>query len=149
MKRTASFRRLKEVLTKRRDALRRVLYHDLNGLRSGVGIDIGDSVDNAVDDEFDLVCSQLAQSESRELRQIEDALKRMAQGRYGLCDSCGEAIPTARLQALPYAQRCVKCQRTSESRRESSESQADWSSVRDDVDDEPDNSFAEHIVDIH
>jgi DnaK suppressor protein len=48
------------------------------------------------------------------IRQIDAALGRLASGTYGLCDSCGGAIPLARLTAVPFATHCVPCQ----SRRE-------------------------------
>lgn len=41
---------------------------------------------------------------------IEQALERMERGTYGLCVDCGAAIPFERLQARPYAVRCVSCQ---------------------------------------
>jgi DnaK suppressor protein len=148
MPRKTSYRQLKEILQKRRDALRRVLTHDLSALRNGAGIDIGDSVDNAVDDEFNLVSSQLAQSESRELAQIDEALARIRAGDYGICDGCGEQIPLARLQALPYATRCVKCQRASESDQSSAASRIDWSAIRDSQEDEPEFSLTDHLVDM-
>jgi DnaK suppressor protein len=44
------------------------------------------------------------------LEQITGALRRMAEGRYELCDKCGGAIPVERLQALPHARFCVPCQ---------------------------------------
>jgi RNA polymerase-binding transcription factor DksA len=43
------------------------------------------------------------------LEQIEGALQRMEDGVYGLCESCGAMIPQVRLNAIPYAIRCVKC----------------------------------------
>ena len=45
-----------------------------------------------------------------ELRRIDGALARINEGSYGLCDSCGQEIPQARLQAEPTALRCVQCQ---------------------------------------
>ncbi len=42
-----------------------------------------------------------------ELREVEAALERIAEGSYGLCDECGAEIPYARLQAYPTAIRCV------------------------------------------
>lgn len=44
-----------------------------------------------------------------ELDAIVGALQRLDLGRYGVCASCGQAIPEARLQALPYAVECVAC----------------------------------------
>jgi DnaK suppressor protein len=46
----------------------------------------------------------------QELRQIADARERLRDGSYGLCIDCGTAIPFARLEALPFSERCVPCQ---------------------------------------
>jgi DnaK suppressor protein len=48
------------------------------------------------------------------LTHIETALERMRKGDYGLCEGCNQAIPLARLQALPYATMCIQCQREAE-----------------------------------
>jgi len=44
-----------------------------------------------------------------ELRDISRALARLDAGDYGICTSCGEPINPARLEALPYAERCISC----------------------------------------
>lgn len=49
----------------------------------------------------------LAQNARRILQQIDDALKRMDDGTYGLCERCGKPIERERLQALPYATLCL------------------------------------------
>ena len=46
----------------------------------------------------------------REIRDIEDALKRIADGVYGACIDCGTDIGIERLQAYPTALRCIRCQ---------------------------------------
>ena len=43
------------------------------------------------------------------IEDIEDALARLDQGTFGTCERCGEAIPVERLEAIPYARRCVNC----------------------------------------
>ena len=58
----------------------------------------------------------LMENESRTLRQVGDALEAIDSGRYGLCVACGEPIPLARLEALPFAQNCVPCQEAHERR---------------------------------
>lgn len=45
-----------------------------------------------------------------EIRDIEDALARIADGSYGTCIDCGTDIDFARLQAYPTALRCIRCQ---------------------------------------
>jgi YteA family regulatory protein len=46
------------------------------------------------------------------LRQIEDSLKKIENGDYGLCESCGETIGFERLVAHPVAKLCIECQKT-------------------------------------
>jgi DnaK suppressor protein len=48
--------------------------------------------------------------EYSQLRQIQEALDRLQLGEYGICLSCDESIPGKRLEALPWARYCVKCQ---------------------------------------
>lgn len=43
------------------------------------------------------------------LAKVDRAIRRMEEGGYGLCESCGEGIPVARLEALPHATLCVSC----------------------------------------
>jgi len=45
-----------------------------------------------------------------QLRMVEEALDRLDSGDYGTCLACEEAIPTKRLQAIPWARYCVTCQ---------------------------------------
>ncbi len=52
----------------------------------------------------------LEERESAELVAIDAALRRVADGSYGLCTECGVSITTARLHANPTALRCVDCQ---------------------------------------
>ena len=89
---------LRSVLLRRRDAMRRALAGDLSLLKE-------------MQDE---ISSQLAEVESRELAHIENALERLGAGSYGQCEHCGEKIPLARLQALPYATSCIRCKRKAE-----------------------------------
>lgn len=44
------------------------------------------------------------------LEQINGALRRIADGRYGDCEKCGRRIPPARLEVVPHARFCVPCQ---------------------------------------
>ena len=53
--------------------------------------------------------TQLDQSR-KSLNEIEDALRRIADGSYGVCDVCGNLIPKARLASFPFAKTCTVCQ---------------------------------------
>jgi DnaK suppressor protein len=44
-----------------------------------------------------------------QLAEVEHALHKFEEGTYGLCDSCGQPIDPARLEALPQATLCLKC----------------------------------------
>ncbi len=48
------------------------------------------------------------------LGHIDEALGRIEAGTYGSCDRCGGAIDAERLEALPYATRCIECKRAEE-----------------------------------
>ncbi len=105
---------MRQVLVKRRDALRKALAGDLSLLKELRAQTSGDMVDAALDSVQDEISSQLAEVESRELTRIEYALERMRNGQFGICEGCGTNIPMARLNALPYATCCIKCQREAE-----------------------------------
>ena len=48
-------------------------------------------------------------SDKDALEQIDGALKRIEDGSYGKCETCGVKIPKSRLDAIPYAAQCVRC----------------------------------------
>jgi RNA polymerase-binding protein DksA len=52
----------------------------------------------------------LQDMDAQKVEQIQQALERLANGAYGVCISCGEAIPQGRLEIIPYAAHCVVCQ---------------------------------------
>ena len=43
------------------------------------------------------------------LSKVDHALERVAAGEYGICETCGKAIPVERLDVLPYSTQCVEC----------------------------------------
>jgi DnaK suppressor protein len=51
------------------------------------------------------------------LRLVEAAIKRIADGTFGACTSCGEPIAPARLRAVPWAGLCIGCQALAEEER--------------------------------
>ena len=46
---------------------------------------------------------------NEQLADVEHALNKFEEGTYGLCDSCGQQIDPARLEALPHARLCMNC----------------------------------------
>jgi len=76
--------------------------------------EVSDRGEEAVADlVFDLDNAEVSR-DIGELRAIEAALARMADGGYGTCDDCGEQIAYERLNAQPTATRCVQCQQVHE-----------------------------------
>ncbi len=55
-----------------------------------------------------------ANMNERQVRQIDDALKAIADGTYGICKNCGAKIGKARLEARPFAEYCIDCQESIE-----------------------------------
>jgi DnaK suppressor protein len=125
--RSGSLEKIRAILLKRRSALRAALADDVNLLRGRTDV-VGDEVDAAVETAAGEASSQLAEVESRELGEIENALARMNEGSYGKCESCEKAIAPARLQALPYATLCINCARQEERFRLSTRARAGNSS---------------------
>jgi DnaK suppressor protein len=46
--------------------------------------------------------------------QIDEALLRLDEGTYGICEDCGREISEGRLKAVPFARRCIQCQAKAE-----------------------------------
>ena len=97
---------------------------DIDRAETDIASRLGDAVSDAGDDQAD----QGAKTFEREhelalthnarelLAQNERAIARIEAGTYGTCESCGEAIGKARLQAFPRATLCVSCEQREERR---------------------------------
>jgi len=68
--------------------------------------DIYDQASSERDRELGLL---LGDREREKLHSIDDALLRISEGEYGICEECDEEIPIGRLKAMPFARHCVKC----------------------------------------
>jgi RNA polymerase-binding transcription factor DksA len=99
--RAALQRRRAELLTRSR-RLDRDLSHSTEPL-------VQDFADQAVQRQNDETLEAIGQAAAEELRQIDRALERIAEGRYGICEACGQPIAEGRLRAVPYAATCVGC----------------------------------------
>lgn len=74
-------------------------------------LDIGDLSQLDIDEDIDYT---LLNRQIERLHQVEEALDRLEEGTYGVCEDCGMPIKMERLKALPFTTYCVDCQ----SRRE-------------------------------
>ena len=89
-------------------------------------------IENAAE-EFDRLQQQLNREvairnldrESTMLKSVQAALTRIANGSFGVCLRCDEDIPERRLNALPWAAYCVKCQEIVDHQRAMGEGEGD------------------------
>jgi DnaK suppressor protein len=85
----------------------------VDGLRRRDGIEVvtaPDALDNQQHAlERELMVQNL-ERDSRLLRNVRAALRRLEQGEYGVCLSCDEEISPRRLAAVPWAPLCIRCQ---------------------------------------
>jgi DnaK suppressor protein len=100
------------------------LREEISKAESQIAERMGNAVIDAGDDQADAGAKTfereqelaLTQNAKELLAQNERALARIASGTYGVCESCGEPIGKARLQAFPRATLCVSCKQREERR---------------------------------
>ncbi len=68
--------------------------------------DIYDQASSERDRELGLL---LNDRDREKVHSIDEALLRIAEGEYGICEECDEEIPMGRLKVLPFTRHCVKC----------------------------------------
>lgn len=100
--------RLKGDVTHLADEALRARGGEASGSLSNAPLHMADLGTDNFEQEFTL---NLLQNQEQALTEIDEALERIKQGSFGLCEECQEPIPKARLQALPYTRHCVACAR--------------------------------------
>jgi RNA polymerase-binding protein DksA len=84
---------------------------DASGDISGYTYHMADVATDNYDREFSL---GLASKDRKSLYELEDALKRIEEGTFGVCLDCDSLITKARLKVVPQARLCIKCQEKKE-----------------------------------
>lgn len=84
---------------------------DASGDLSGYSFHMADMATDNYDRDFNL---GLASSESGIIQKIDDALQKLENGDFGICESCGCKISIERLKALPFASLCIPCKENEE-----------------------------------
>ena len=69
----------------------------------------GDLADQASGSNEVHIQLKLKQTDAKILQAIEEALRRIDDGTYGVCRDCGEPIASARLNAIPWTRVCITC----------------------------------------
>ena len=105
---------LKVVVERRREALIGEFGRDLDRMREDRIDHVVGAVPDPGDESVQSLIQDLDQAEASrdlsELRTLDAARRRMADGSYGYCTNCGQEIAFERLRANPGAERCIQCQ---------------------------------------
>jgi len=109
------------------------LQHDagnLNAVTNSAALaDVNDQATLESERSFEL---RIKDRERKLIGKVQDALRKMADGSYGICESCGEPISVKRLQARPVTTYCINCkaEQEAEEKREEVLAQSSSSSER-------------------
>ena len=87
---------------------------DASGDLSAYTIHMADMAADTYERELSM---NIVSSEQEILYQVDDALKRLDEGAYGVCQQCNKPITMSRLKAVPYASMCIECQRSEEKKQ--------------------------------
>jgi RNA polymerase-binding transcription factor len=89
-----------------KEELARLTAPPIDGANVSFGKRVGDGTTEAVER---LSTTATARSLTASITDVERALSKLSQGTYGTCDTCGDPIAEARMEALPATSRCVRC----------------------------------------
>ena len=98
-------------------------------LLSGIAINIKDGSENTeaeIGDILDVTTKErerefmlsMGNREREKLLEIDDALNKIKDGSYGICEECSKQIPTGRLKVMPFTKLCVECKSKTERENE-------------------------------
>lgn len=110
--RATELKKYKKILLERRAELTQNLHSMANeALKpSEGGSDVEDSADFGSDQYSQELSLDLMEKEQGVIKDIDDALERIDEGTFGICEGSGDKIPKARLDAIPWARYTVQFQ---------------------------------------
>jgi DnaK suppressor protein len=95
-------------------------YNETKEVESGIAQDVVDKAESSYTKEF---LFSLSDTEREQLLLIDEALKRIGRGTYGICQTCNKNISKKRLDVIPWASLCADCQQKEEELEEKEESE--------------------------
>lgn len=113
---TKSLENFRKILLERRMELQTDLQRKSNeeaGQDRLETMDTADQADSNYTADYNIKIKEIL---VREVREIDEALEKMRNGDYGICESCDEEIPEGRLKARPNARFCIRCKDEMEKR---------------------------------
>ncbi len=87
------------------------VYNESKAVEPEIAQDVGDKAETSYTKEFLL---SLSDAERKQLRLIDEALERIDDCQYGICQRCDKKISKKRLEAIPWALYCIECQQKEE-----------------------------------
>ena len=99
----------KEILLMRKAEIEKILLNLSNEIKDLNKCEIKDEGDFAAASMDSGRDYQILLNQKQELEEIKEALKKIEEGRYGICEMCDEPIQEARLKIKPYAKYCIIC----------------------------------------
>ena len=97
------------LLSMKEETLKEISKAVKSGADSQTGEPSGDIYDQASSERDRELGLLLGDREREKLRNIDEALLKIDEGEYGICEECEEEIPIGRLRVMPFARYCVKC----------------------------------------
>lgn len=102
----------KKLLLQERDEVLKELIEsdeDAKNLMENDMANVNDAVDEATSTVAQTLLLTMSKNNQERILSIEAALRRIAESSYGICITCGEKITKERLDAVPWATKCIKC----------------------------------------
>ena len=108
---------LKEILINRKELIINNIRESRDSIDSLKNSECKDDYDYAEISSDSFKEGIIANQQVKELSEIEDAIKSIEKGTYGVCEMCDESIAIGRLRAKPFAKFCTPCREIYESER--------------------------------
>lgn len=106
--------RFKKMLLKKKEEIINILseaYSEGKEIDAGISQDVADKAESSYTKEF---LFSLSDTERKRLFMIDEAIKRIEDSSYGICQMCQNNIGKKRLVVVPWAPNCIECQEKEE-----------------------------------
>jgi DnaK suppressor protein len=106
--------RFKKMLLKKKEEIINILseaYSEGKEIDAGISQDVADKAESSYTKEF---LFSLSDTERKRLFMIDEAIKRIEDSSYGICQMCQNNIDKKRLVVVPWAPHCIECQEKEE-----------------------------------
>lgn len=98
-----------EILKDRKKQIEKNIKEALKEIEELGDLELNDEGDCAAVCTDNMIEQAISTQQLKELKEINEALKKIKQGTYGICEMCGEQIGIQRLKVKPHAKYCITC----------------------------------------